>query len=299
MLPGLLAGVAFGLGAYLVVRGLFPAQPPLARALADLERSPIATSAIESAGALGRVERGLGRWASGFLEGFGADLGGARPDLRLVGRTPEKHAFDKLLVAWVFVSLPVVTGLVAAAGGARPPWVLTGGAALILGAAGFFVPDLTLRGEAEQRRREFRHALSSYVDLVVIVLAGGGGTETALHEAAEVGQGWTYAELRQALAAARLAGESPWSVLERLGVDLGVTELSELAAGIRLAGEHGARVRASLSAKAESLREHRLAEAEAEAQSATERMALPVVLMLFGFLLFVLYPALTHVLTGL
>ena len=61
-----------------------------------------------------------------------------------------------------------------------------------------------------------------------------------------------------------------------------MAELSELAASMSLAGTEGARVRESLGVKATSLRDHALAEAEAEAQATTEKMALPVVLLFLG-----------------
>jgi len=99
--------------------------------------------------------------------------------------------------------------------------------------------------------------------------------------------------------AARLARDTPWSALERLGDELGVAELGELAASVGLAGAEGAKVRASLGAKASSLRSHQLAEAETTAQAATEKMSLPVVLLFAGFLCFIGYPAVERVLTGL
>ena len=68
---------------------------------------------------------------------------------------------------------------------------------------------------------------------------------------------------------------------------------------VGLAGTEGARVRESLAAKAASLRSHELSQAEAEAQSASERMSLPVVLLFLGFLVFVGYPALDRIVTGL
>ena len=72
-------------------------------------------------------------------------------------------------------------------------------AAIILGAGGFFVPDLGIHVEAHKRRADFRHALGSFLDLVVISLAGGAGVEGALSEAAAIGQGWSFAQLRRAL----------------------------------------------------------------------------------------------------
>jgi tight adherence protein C len=68
---------------------------------------------------------------------------------------------------------------------------------------------------------------------------------------------------------------------------------------MELAGTEGAKVRASLAAKAASVRAHLLADAETQAQAATERMSLPLVLLFAGFLLLVGFPAIVHVLTGL
>ena len=61
----------------------------------------------------------------------------------------------------------------------------------------------------------------------------------------------------------------------------------------------GAKVRASLAAKAASLRTHELAEAETADQAATERMSLPIVMLFAGFLFFIGFPAVERVLTGL
>ena len=84
-----------------------------------------------------------------------------------------------------------------------------------------------------------------------------------------------------------------------LGSELGISELTELAASVTLAGTEGAKVRASLTAKAAALRTRQLTDAEATAQAATERMSLPVVLLFGGFLLLIGFPAVAHVLTGI
>ncbi len=165
--------------------------------------------------------------------------------------------------------------------------------------AGFFLPALELRSQAAERRRSFRHALGCFLDLVAVRLAGGAGVESSLSDSAASGHGWAFAELRQALAEARLMGEPPWAGLARLGDDLDVSELRELAASAALAGDEGARVRASISAKAKALRVRGLADAEGAAQAASERMSLPIVLLLVGFIVFLGYPAINQVLYGL
>lgn len=105
-----------------------------------------------------------------------------------------------------------------------------------------------------------------------------------------MGEGWAYTQLQLALSAATRSG-TPWAALGRLGEELGVEELCELAASLSLAGTEGARVRQSLAAKASSLRSHELADAETAAETATEKMAFPTVLLFLGFLIFLGYPA--------
>jgi len=184
-------------------------------------------------------------------------------------------------------------------GGVEVPLVVTSLPSVLLAAAGFVVPDLAIRSEAVRRRREMRHALSALVDLTVVSLAGGSGVEAALRSAASVGEGGAFRAFRRALDSARLTRETPWAGLERLGREVGVPELEETAASVGLAGTEGARVRQSLVARAASLRAHRLADAEAEAHVATQRMGLTLVLLLIGFLAFVLFPAYSRVFNGL
>jgi hypothetical protein len=78
-----------------------------------------------------------------------------------------------------------------------------------------------------------------------------------------------------------------------------IGELNELAASVTLAGDEGARVRGSIAAKARAIRVRGLADAESAAQSANERMSLPIVLLMLGFVVFLGYPAVMQVLTGL
>src|ERR1700752_2661960 len=105
-------------------------------------------------------------------------------------------------------------------GGISVPLALPLWSAVILAAAGFAVPLLSLRMEADQRRRGFRHALSCFLDLVAVRLPGGAGVESALGDSADAGHGWAFTELRRALTEARLNGDPPWTGLERLGNEL-------------------------------------------------------------------------------
>jgi Flp pilus assembly protein TadB len=303
MIVALLCGATAGAGLWLVARGWCPPRPSLVQALAFLRAGPepehVVTTDAQSGGVAARFGRPVAR-ALARGEPSRLLLGRrVRQDLAVVGRSAEVHVAEKSALAlFGLLLVPAATAL-AALGGLHVPLVVPLWGSLVFAIAGFYVPDLGIHTEAQARRRDFRHALGAFLDLVVIALAGGGGVETALTDASSVGNGWAFGQLRHALDTARLARQPPWQALGRLGTDLGVPELSELAASVSLAGTEGAKVRASLGAKAASLRTHELAEAESAAQAATERMSLPVVVLFAGFLAFIGYPAIDHVLTGL
>jgi Flp pilus assembly protein TadB len=298
----LLLGALVGLGAVASWRLLFPSPPPLQAAIDRLQRRNQLvriTATDQTDGISEFLGRTVGASLGRFLRSLGLRLDSLEPDLRLVGRSLDQHLAQKVVLAFFGLALPAVVTAVWTLGGFSVPLTLPAGAGLVLGAFFFFAPDISLRSETEERRKAFKQALGSFLDLVVISLAGGSGVESALRDAASVGRGWAFAQLRNALEVTALTGETPWAALARLGEEVGVTELVELSATVSLAGTEGARVRESLAVKAASLRDHALAEAEAEAQSTTEKMALPVVLLFLGFLILIGYPAVDAVVNNL
>ena len=70
-----------------------------------------------------------------------------------------------------------------------------------------------------------------------------------------------------------------------------LTDLTELAAALSLAGDEGAAVRDTVSSKAKSIRERLTANAERDAPSITARMGIPATLLLPGFMIFLGFPA--------
>lgn len=302
MTPALLAGAGVGVGLLLVLSGLFPARPPLAVAAARLHRSPARRPGVTTVDA----PEAASAWGHNLVRRLATALGLDRlversieADLRVVGGTLEEHVASRVMVALVgFALVPATTALMWA-GGVEVSLAVPGLCSPLLGIGGFFVPALTLHSAAAEQRRTFRHALSSFLDIVSVTLAGGAGVETALYRSAQTGRGWAYEELRHALLTSQLLGQTPWSGLDRLGLELGVVELQELAASVALAGEDGASVRASIAAKAQALRSRALSDAESHAQAATERMSLPIVVLMTGFMVFVVYPSVARIVTGL
>jgi tight adherence protein C len=298
----LVLGALVGLGAVASWRLLFPPAPPLQAAVDRLKRRNELAGVAARPGEDGVTDllgRTVGASLARTMRDLGLNLDSLEADLRLVGRTVEEHMAQKVLLALFGFVLPMLVGVFwTVAGIGLPLYVPTAGG-VVLGVVFFFAPDLSLRSEAADRRKEFKQALGSFLDLVVISLAGGAGVESALRDAAGIGRGWAYARLNNALETNVLTGETPWGALARLGTEVGVTELVELSASVSLAGTEGARVRESLAVKASSLRDHALADADAEAHSTTEKMALPVVLLFLGFLILIGFPAVDTIMTGL
>ena len=297
----LLLGIGFGLGLTTLIAWLVPARPSLAAAFAALHPpatdpaiSPISVPG-DRPGWLARV----GRPAVPLLARLGLPRAATIADLAVCGRDPARHLAEQAGMALVgFLTPPAAAGLATIAdvgiGWQTPLW-----ASLVAGGLGLWLPDLALSPRATTRRGQLRDATAGMLDLTVISLAGGAGVEQALRDATSDANGWAQQALRQAVEAAHLTRRAPWQTLGELGQSTGVAALSELAAALALAGTEGARIKASLSARAAALSTHQLAEAETAAMSATEKMVLPMVGLLGGFLIFIGYPAFAAVLEAL
>ena len=182
--------------------------------------------------------------------------------------------------------------------GTRLPAIVPVWFALLGLMLGAITPRLVLRAEAAKARKDFRHALGAYLDVLVLLLAANEGPEGAMETAARAGNGPAFMELRRATVQARLSGDPIWDALDELGRRINVPEVCEVAAAGGLAGERGAAVRKSLVAKARSLRTTSLAASESDARSRSQAMFAPIVLMGFGFILFLLYPLVSNIQLG-
>ena len=294
-----LAGAGAGIGLVLVLAGLVRAPRQLEAELARLD--PYSRRTDHAAG--GRSARAVLARPGALLLGTFERLAGGRgtfaADLALAGTDEGAHVAAVGAGAIVgAASLPAASFLLGLAG-VHVAWSVPLAACLPLAAGGAAWPVLSLRRRARHARARFRQALSSWLELVALAQAAGMGLESALQSAATIAADPAFARIGRAVDVARSTGVPPWRALSRMGADLGIPELEELGASLELAGAEGARIRGSLAAKAASLRRRVLAEAEAAANSATERLFVPSVVLMFGFVLFVGYPALvtvTHVL---
>jgi tight adherence protein C len=301
MTVALLAGAFFGLGAYLLFRALFPPRPGLSARLAAFDAVRRRGEAEPTGRAAGAAERvtGLrarfGRSLAEFYEARGWQQRSVRADLALLDRSFEAFLATKFLLAIAaIVFIPVLVAYFAVLGldvvVAVPVWL-----GIFFALIFFLLPDMQLRQEAAARRRDFRHAVSAFLDLVAMNLAGGRGVPEALMTAANVGDGWAVRRIRDALSNARITGITPWQALGRLGDDVNVDELRDLSAALALVADDGAKVRQSLAARAASMRSRQLADIEGKAGERSQSMLVAQLLLCAGFLIFLAYPAVMRV----
>jgi len=293
---GLFLGAALGASLCSLVFALVPPRPALASVVSRWERQRARQSAVVDLNVDDTSWQGwLGRWLVAQLATRGITLGKLRADLELTDYTLEGHLVRKITYGLLGLLLPTILTITIMTIGVTPPLTVPAVGGLALGALFFWVPDLSVVQAAEQRRHELRRALSCYLDLVAMSLAGGRGIPEALPTAARIGTGWAFELLRSTIDRARLVGDTPWAALADLGKRTGMQELQDLGGALMLVADDGAKVRQSLTARASTQRRRQLAEAESAAAKADQSMEMAQVVLFIGFVLFLGFPAVVAV----
>lgn len=254
----------------------FPAAPPLVEQAARWER------ARARADRRARLEISAEdqTWSHRAAEWFAERLRSRRPDdmqtyerdLAVTGQ-PMEEWLAKTLV-WILIGLlsPVALLLVANAAGLGAPMLVLPVLGVVFGAVMVVGQVRELRQQAAARREELCDALSDFLDLVVMSMEGGRSHADALPTVASIGSGWAFHTLQDAIDNARPNGMTPWEALGEVGERYGVVELLDLRASLNLAQDEGASIRNTLIARAQSMRDARLADAQARANKSTEAM---------------------------
>ncbi|WP_432887908.1 type II secretion system F family protein [Kribbella sp. CA-245084] len=298
----MLCGAVVGAGLLLVIRLVDRSAPEGTLALLQLDadrrrfRQEVSLTADRRHEAESLRMRRLGATLRRELEARGVQLpASVRADLGVTGRSLETHLASTLTagVAGFFVPILLLAPITVLAGGIPvvvPIWLSLLGVIF-----GSLLPTAQLRSVAADRRRDFRHVVSSFLDLVAMNLAGGRGVPEALSSAAGISDGWAFVRIRDTLETARLQGITPWAALGELGDELSIDELRDLSTALALVAEDGAKVRESLTARAVSMRRRELAETEGRAETRSQSMLMAQMLLGVGFLLFLAYPAVARV----
>jgi len=274
-----LAGVLVGLGVFIAVsQFMMPSRPRLDAALARI----------------GGIERDSGDPVS--LGSVGRRLGTLpwlpvpAADLALLGQDREQWLTSKVVSGLIGLAVVPLFDVLLLIAGFHEGFVFPVIGSVALGVGFFFAPDLVVKVNAAEKRTDFRHALTSYLDLVMLERGAGAAPTEALEAAAQIGGGWAFDRIAAALAAARKASRPPWEGLADLAELTGVTELADLAEIAEVAGHEGARILQTLSARAESMRGEALAATKAKAGSRSTTMVIPIALLGAGFLLLLAFP---------
>jgi tight adherence protein C len=289
---GVIAGAVLGGGLFLLVVALLPRRVSLGRQLAAFDSRPV--PAVRQARPAGESEsefsRKLGAGLAAFCAEQGWEFPALRNDLALADKSFENFlATSVLLGVFGFLIGPILLLLLSVIGVhislVIPIWL-----GLVLALVFSVFPYVEVKQKADQRRKDFRHAVGAFLDLVGMNLAGGRGVPEALMAASEIGGGWSMWRLRDALANARITGQTPWQALGALGEEIRVDELRDLAAALSLVAEDGAKVRESLTARAVSLRRRELADLEGQAGERSQSMLVAQMFLVAGFLVFLVFP---------
>lgn len=301
----LAGGAISGFGLLLLSVILFPGRVQPASALAELDslrgedRLRQDARRLAPAGAEDSAwTEMIGLRASTLLRRMGVDTSGLSSDLAVTTRSMEQHLALSVLTGLAGLMAPLVLSGLAIAAGLGSSLSTPALVAVILGLVCAMLPTLRLRRAAEEGRRNFRHVVGSFLDLVSMSLAAGRGVPEALDAASRLSDDPSMIRLRDAFATARLRGESPWVAMGRLGEELRIDELRDLAAALALVSEDGAKIRESLAARAGSMRRRELAEAEGRAGQNSESMLVAQLILALGFIVFLVYPSIMGILVS-
>lgn len=216
--------------------------------------------------------------------------------LRMAGRSVEQHYASKAVLAIAGAVLPLLAAAVGVLviGVAAAPVLF---AAPVLAAAGFFLPDLLLAAKDDDTTQDATEALLTYFDLVTLErLANRSGTQS-LRAAADASDVAVFAAIRDALERARLEQRPPYPELRRLGADLELPALVDIADVMSL-DESGASLSSALQARVKELRDAHLTDAKLQASALSERMTFFMVIPALVFAAFFLVPPILRLLAG-
>jgi type II secretion system (T2SS) protein F len=290
----ILAGGLTGLGLSLLVARLLPAEPDLVDAL---ER--VSTTRARSTGRVAVARSGKERLGLWGLRVLPPGLWTRTPvrELALLRIPVARFYGEKLTFAGLGLLIPPCLTLLFSTLGFDIPIQIPALASLALAAVMFFIPNYNALDEARKARVEFSRALGAYIDLVALERHNGTGARQAMEAAAGVGDSWVFTRLSEELARSRWSGLPPWDALHTLAAELGLPELDDFADIMRLSGEEGASVYATLRARSASMRTAMLNDEIAQANAVGERMTIPGSLLGVIFMALLIAPSLLRMLT--
>jgi hypothetical protein len=287
-------GMITAAGLVLGVAAVRPGAPKLSLVLAQLNHgAPIEAASSGSQAAGGRAPCWRALLPAPVVALARRYLGAASQDLNILGMSRADLAARMAALAVGGLLGPSVLYAALLVAGLDVPALLPAIVSVGLGALGWVIPSRQVGDRAARARQEFLAALTAFLALVGLERAARGSPTEALEEASRISGAWPFVMIHAELLRAELAGAPPWDGLRELGGRIGVDQLTNLADIVASAAD-GAAVFETLLAEARNLRNAELTDQQAEAGVAGEQLTLPAIVIATGFIMLVLYPALTR-----
>jgi hypothetical protein len=288
-------GMITAAGLVLGVAAVRPGAPKLSLVLAQLNHEAPVEAAVFAA--QGPTSAPVPWWRALLPAGVMAlaqrYLGAASQDLNILGISGAELAGRKAALALGGLLGPPVLFAVLLVAGVDLPALLPAVLSVGLCALGWVIPSRQVGERAALARAEFLAALTAFLALVGLERQARGSPTEALEEASRISGAWPFVMIHTELLRAELAGQPPWDGLRDLGRRVGVEQLTNLA-DIVAAAADGAAVFETLLAEARNLRNAELSDQQERAGVAGEQLRLPAIVLATGFMMLVLYPALTR-----
>jgi len=291
----ILSGGLIGFGLTLLLARLLPVEPDLADALGRVSSARARTTATAAAAQTSKERLGL--WGLRMLPP-GLWVRTPSRELALLRISVAQFYGEKLTFAGLGLLIPPALTLLFNSLGLGIPLQIPAVASIGLAIVMFFLPNYNALDDARKARLEFARALGAYIDLVALERNNGIGVRQAMEAAAGVGDSWVFTRLSEELTRSRWSGLPPWDALHTLAEELGLPELDDFADIMRLSGEEGASVYATLRARSASMRTALLNDEIAQANAVGERMTIPGSLLGVIFMALLVAPSLLRMFTA-
>lgn len=284
----ILSGVLCCGGAWLLVGGFLTRHPRLADAIDVLDgRGQVIADDAEGSERLGLWLRQ--RWH------LAASARVSR-QLQLRGISLNRFFTYKALGALVGLALPSLLGLILLLTAGVSP-LIPGAVGLVAGLIGFLLPDVVVGRSSTETSADATESLLTFMDLVTLERLANRSASQALQSAAGISDSTVFRAIREALERARLEQRPPFEELKKLGLELELPALCDIADVMKL-DESGASLSDALRARVKELRDAHLTASKIAASAISERMTLFMVIPSLVFGLIFLAPPLLRLLSN-
>lgn len=275
----LLAGAAFGAALLVAVSAFRTPLPHLAHTLTALRGDTPLTAGAVGLGADRPSGNGLvDRWGRWVLRAGRINPSARQTaQLRLRGISLSRFYGERLTSALLCAGIAAMLAVTASAFGVTLSLSLPAGAVLFAAALGWFLPALRISASAKAVADDASEALLVYIDLVILERMANQHAKDALTRAAKVSDNPLFLQIQAALARAELEREPPWTEMRRLGEQLDMPQLADIADIARMQ-EEGGSLAAAFRARVAELRNAHVVQRQTEADRITQRMEIPKVL---------------------